>query len=256
MNETLLDNPYMLVVVGTVIGSLLTIIVDRVLNKRGLLTYVVRHDRVGVSANDAIFGSVRVLWNDNPVDNLYTSTIELTNSSLTDFENVHVRAFTTDTHLLTERSEIVGTTRTPMLDQAFMDRLAVAPGQQATRDQLELYLTSREYRIETLNRGQVVRFAFLNAATTPAGPSIWLDVLQKGVRLEYRVAFTEILGVPQPSASVIGALAGFAFVALVVSLVDSVVWAAVLSLLFGFLAQLPGALLIRLWRRVRAFFGD
>jgi hypothetical protein len=65
---------------------------------------------VGLSAGDKVFGAVRVTWNDNPVDNLYLSTIELTNQSMKDYENVVVRAYTSDSILLTERTEIVGTT--------------------------------------------------------------------------------------------------------------------------------------------------
>src|SRR5258705_11001118 len=92
-------------------GVLLTLLTQYILNKRGLFTYSVRHDRLGVSADDAVFGSVQVTWNGNQVGHLYSSTIELLNRSMKDYENVVVRAFTSDTILLTERTDIVGTTQ-------------------------------------------------------------------------------------------------------------------------------------------------
>ena len=72
---------------------------------RGLFTYFVWHNKVGVSVDDAVFGTVRVTWNDNLVANLYSSTVELRNESLKDYENVVVRVFSNDTIHLTERAE-------------------------------------------------------------------------------------------------------------------------------------------------------
>ena len=66
--------------------------IQRIVNKRGLFTFVVRHNKVGESTDDAIFGTVRVTWNDNIIRHLYLSTVELTNESLKDFENVVVKS--------------------------------------------------------------------------------------------------------------------------------------------------------------------
>jgi hypothetical protein len=106
-----------------------------------------------------------------------------------------------------------------------------------------------------MNRGQVVRFHFLNAARTQNPPSIWLDVLHKGVKLRFRVAHPEVLGVRLPLAALAGVISGFVFVGLVVAFVPSVWVAAICSLLYGLVAQIPGALLLKLWRLLREFIG-
>ena len=132
MDSTLLQNRLVVALIACAVGAVLTLLTQRFLKKRGLFTYFVWHNRVAVSSEDAIFGSVRVTWNNNPVANLYSSTIELRNESLNDYENVIVRVFTNDTILLTERTEIVGTTRFLEWTEAFVRSLAVLPGTQPT----------------------------------------------------------------------------------------------------------------------------
>ena len=98
-----LDNRLLLAVASGVLGVILTLLTQRILQKRGVFAYFVRHNRVGLSTDDPVFGSVRVTWNDNPVDNLYISTVELRNESLNDYENVAARVFTSDTILLNRK---------------------------------------------------------------------------------------------------------------------------------------------------------
>jgi hypothetical protein len=70
-----LDNKYVIDAVSGVGGALLMLLTQQILNKRGLFTYFVNHIRVGVSADDAVFGSVRVTWIGKAVANLYSSTV-------------------------------------------------------------------------------------------------------------------------------------------------------------------------------------
>lgn len=99
----------MFVALSGLAGAILTILVQLVLNKRALFTYSFDHKRVGISVDHAVFGSVQVTWNDTPIANLFISTIEVRNESLKDFEGVTLRVWTTNTMLLTELTEIVGT---------------------------------------------------------------------------------------------------------------------------------------------------
>src|SRR5689334_22500605 len=117
-----------------------------------------------------------------------------------DYENVVVRTFTSDTVLLTERTDIVDTTQIARWTDEFSQQLAVIPGQQPTEAQLNLHGMRREYLLPIVNRGQRVRFHFLNAAKTQQMPSIWLEAVHKGVKVKFRPARIEILGVPQPTA--------------------------------------------------------
>lgn len=251
----LFGNKYVIGIAGSIGGAILTLLTQQFLQRRGLFTYFVNHFRVGVSEDDAIFGSVRITWNNNPVKNLYLSTIELANVSSKDYENIVVRAFTNDTILLTERSEIVGTVRNVNWTDDFKIKLEVIPGQQVTEAQFELHSRQREYLIPVMNRGQIVRFQFLNTAKSESQPSIWLDVLHKGVKLKFQAPQNQVFGVAQPHAAVIGIIFGIILVLGIIAFVDSVPTAAIIALVYGLFAQLPGALIIKSWRLLKEFFG-
>ena len=255
MESAFLQNRLIVALLSLVVGAIITLLIQRILNKRGLFTYFVSHVRVGISADDAVFGTVRATWNDLPVDNLYVSSVELRNASLKDYENVVVKVFTNNTSLLTEGTGIVGTTRILKWTEEFGNSVAVPAGSKPTAAQWNLHASEREYLIPTMNRGQGVSFTYLNAAKTAQEPAIWLDILHKGVKTKFRIPQPEFLGVPQRSAAQVGSVLGISVVALVIVTVETLWIAAVLSFLFGLLVLLPGAASIKLWRRLRDLFG-
>ena len=181
------------------------------------------HNRVGVSADDAVFGTVGVNWNDNVVPNLYSPTVELRNESLADSQNVVVRVFWNDTRLLSEHANLMGTTRTLEWREEFSRRLPVQPGTQPTAGQMVLYGHQHEYAVPTMNRGQVVCLTFLNAPDGEAQATTWLDIVHPGVKTRFRVPHQQFLGTPQPIAALIGAALGVPFLLVVVALTD-VAW--------------------------------
>ena len=77
-----LDSRIALAIVAALLGIIGTIIAQRWLNRRSLFTYSVFHSQIGLSAEDAIYGSVQITWNGNLVNRLYLSTIDLTRSGL------------------------------------------------------------------------------------------------------------------------------------------------------------------------------
>ena len=239
-----------------IVGAILTLLIQRILKKRGLFTYFVSHYRVGVSTEDAVFGTVQATWNNHPVANLYSSSVELRNESLKDFENVIVKVFTHDTVLLTEKTEIAGTSRILEWTENFVQRVCVPPGSEPTDAQRNLYAQEREYLVPTMNRGQVVHLTYLNASSTPQQPTIGLDILHKGVRMKFRVAQPEFLGVPQLSATWVGSALGLVVVAVIIATVETLWLAVVLSFLYGLLVLIPGAASIKLWRSFRDLLGS
>jgi hypothetical protein len=106
-----------------------------------------------------------------------------------------------------------------------------------------------------MNRGQVVRLTYLNAASPDKQPSLWLDLLHKSVKLKFRIAHHEFLGVPRPAAALAGSALGLVVLALMIALVDNLWLAATLCLIYGLLVIAPGALLVRAWRWLRDAVG-
>jgi len=255
MDWTILENNYVVSGLSIVSTLILSQIANRIWHKRGLLTYFVRHSRIGGSGDDSAFGSVRVTWNNSPVIDLYLSTVELINHSLKDYENVIVRAFSNDTTILTERTEISGSVRSLSWSPDFSRLLAHPLDQPPTDNQIALYSRQREFLIPVLNRGQIVRFHFLNAPKTQSQPTLWLDILHKGVKVKFQVPQPEIMGVPQTTAARIGIILGVAFLTWIIASVESVWLAALLAFMYGLVAQIPGAFLVRAWRQMKEWFG-
>lgn len=251
----LFADKYVLGAIGGIGGVILTLITQQILQRRGLFTYYVNHYRLGVSEDNPIFGSIKVTWNESAVQSLYLSTIELTNSSTKDYDSVIVNIYTNNTNFLSEKTEMVGTPRTVSLTDDFTKRLEVPSGQQPTNEQIKLYSEQRDYIISVMNRGQIVRFQFLNAPKQENQPLIWVDILHKGVKLKFRGPQNQVLGVAQPQAALIGSLLGFLFVGVIIASLNSASVTTTLALIFGLFAQVPGALFIRAWRWLREFFG-
>ena len=256
MDLTILDSRLVVALVSAGIGAFLTFLVQQIVNKRGLFIYFVRHNKIGESTDDAVFGTVRVTWNENPISHLYLSTIELKNESLKDYENVVVKVFTNDTNLLTERSELVGTTHIPQWTEAFSNKLAVESGAKPTLEQWDLYCRRREYLLPTMNRGQVVRVAYLNDAHTEHQPSLWIDIVHKGVKVELRAPHNIFMGVSQPHSVLVGSVLGLLVLGAVIGFVDTIWIASIICLVYGLFVMVPGVVCIKAWRWLRDFSGD
>ena len=255
MLQALLENPITLAM-GLVGGGLVTLAIQRILNKRGILSYFVQHSRLGLSVADEVFGTVQLTFNDTTVKNLYASQVELTNESLKDFADVEVTVFTRDTTLLSERTETVGTLQVVNWTTAYAQELQVPPGEVVTHRQIDTYQRRRAYLIPTLNRGQAVRFTYLNSPDGDNPPTVWIDIVHKGVKVKFRTHREKTLGVTQHHASIVGGGLGLVLVTLLIQTVESTSIVALISFLYGFTAQLPGAVAIRTWRRIRILFGD
>ena len=252
----MLESRILVGLVASIFGAVLALLVQRLRNKRGLFTYFVWHDPVGLSTEDSVFGTVRVTSNDNPVGNLYLSRVELRNESLNDYEGIVFRVLANNTALLSESTQIVGTTHFLMWTEEFSRKLSVAHGDVATPYQLELVRRQREFQIPTMNRGQRIQLRFLNDAVPGKMPWLGLELLHKGVRLESRVAKQQFMGVPSPSAALAGSALGLVFLLAVVLTIETTWVAATLCLAFGLTVQIPGALAIKSWRWFRNSIGN
>ena len=250
------ENRLIVALIACLGGAALTLLTQRLLNKRGLFTYFVAHFPAGLSTDDPVFGTVRVTWNDKSVQNLYLSRVELRNESLNDYEGIVVRVVAYDTALLTEQTGVTGTTQALKWTEEFLQQLSVHQGDGATFSQIPLIHKLREFRIPTMNRGQVVYLRFLNDATPGQMPRIELEVLHKGVRLESRMNQQQFMGVPLPLATLVGLALGTLFLSAVI-LTTEVIWvAASLSFVFGLVVRVPGALAIKTWCWLRDRIGN
>ena len=212
------------------------------MNKRGLFTYFVWHNKVGVSTDDAVLGTIEVTWNEKPISHLYLSTIELKNESLRNYENVVVKVYAHGTHLLTERSELVDTTHCLQWTEGY-SKLVAELRTKSTQEQVDFICREREYLLPTMNRGQVVRVTYLNEALIDRQPTLEIDIVHKGVKVKLRAPHNVFMGVSQPHAALVGSALGL------------LVLGSVICMVYGLFVLVPGAVCIKFWRWLRDSLG-
>lgn len=250
-----LKSEYVSILAGGLGGILTTWLSQRLLNKRGLFAYTVTHSRVGITTDDAVFGSVAVSWNGQPTPNLFFSELEMKNESMNDYENVVVRTHTDTARLLTERTQLLGTPHVLRWSERFKEDLHVSEGEKPTTNQLEIYNGQREHVIPIFNRGDMIKISYLNSSKSDGPPSIWLSVEQKGVTLKFRELQALVLGVPQIRAALIGVLLGVGLLAFLSYWDSGSLLVAAIAMAYGLIAQFPGAYILKGSRRLRELIG-
>lgn len=251
----ILKSEYLSIIFGGIAGLATAWLTQRVLNRRGVFSYFVYHNKIGVSSNDPIFGKVSVTWNDQPIQHLYLSTIELKNESLNDYENVVIQTYTDDTKLLNESTHVVDSPKILELTEDYKQKIRVNEGEQPTELQVNIYRGQREYVIPVFNRGQIVKINYLNSANTESMPNIWLSTSVKGVKAKFQVPRRLVFGVPQPRAALVGALLGLLGLIPLAYFVESTWIVGGAALVFGYLVVVPGAYAVKAYRFLREAIG-
>src|ERR1700674_363517 len=239
---------------GTFIGWVFT----RLQSRTKRLHYSSLSERIGLSTNDPIFGTVQVTWAGQPVRNLYMIRITVKNESNYDFENVPLKVYSApETLIYNERTSIVGTPYIAMYAATYKASLAVPGGQRPTPAQYNIYYNSREYDIPIFNRGQVVEMSYL--CTRPNDdiqPLLFVSTQLKGVKLIRDERQVLASGVPLQAALLRGLLTCLLTVLFCTVYVHRVWLASTVCLIVGLFAQLIGTFEYKAERSIwKAFAG-
>lgn len=255
--QMIIQSDFFPAITGGIGGVITAWLTQRVISKSGVFTYFVNHLRVGISTEDAIFGTVAVSWNGNPIPNLFLSRLELKNESMNDYENVVIRAYTSDTLFLSEQTQILDSPNILEWSEDYKNKVHIEPNHEPTEQQRAIYHGQREYIIPIMNRGQAVRLTYLNSAKVQGNetPKIWLSVFKKGVKLKFRNPQSQIFGVPQPRAAFFGVFIGVAVIITLVLLVQNSWVIAISAFAYGLIAKIPGAFSIKFLQRIRELIG-
>lgn len=250
--QQLLDSKALVSGISILAGALLGNFIAVYRGRIKVLEYTVTHDRIGLSANDAIFGNVRVTWQGHEVTNLYSSVVTVINGTTADYTNLKLKVYTGNTLLLTERTEIAGTTHVLKWTPEYAAQLQIPAGGVPTDQQYNTHRHSREYLVPVLNRGQRAVMHFLTTVPNQnETPEIWVDLLHPGAQIEFRLLTQQIHGVPVRLALPLGLLASL-FVLVALSFLVSEVWAAALiAMVVGLVAQSIGAWIYRAFRFIK-----
>lgn len=247
--EKLLDSKTILATFSALAGALFGNFVAVYRNRIKVLEYTVTHDRVGLSANDAIFGTIRVTWQGSDVTNLYTTVVTIQNTTSSDYTSLRVKVYTGNTLLLTERTEIAGTTYSLRFTEDYLRSINVPSSATPTEDQFHLVRHQREYVIPVLNRGQRVILHYLTSVpTSNEGPSVWVDLLHPSAQIVFRPLVQQIHGVPVRLALPLGLFVCLAIFVAISTFISEPWAAAAIAMVAGLMAQTIGAGFYRAYR--------
>ena len=245
--------------IGTITGALtgiaVTFVAQKLLNQRGIFSYSVTHSRIGISADDSVFGSVAVTFNGEKFQNLYLSTIELKNESLNDYEKIVFSSYSNDTKLITEQVQAADTLDNIHWSSDYDKRLQITSEGGPTPEQLQCFYGRREYFVPVFNRGQTIKITYLNSAYGATIPNIWLSASIKGVRLKFRSYENRIVGIPKNHATWIGIAVGGLVLLLLSSADFATPITAAIALIYGISTQFVGAYITKTWQWLRNALG-
>ena len=249
--KELLENQLALSLILLIVGGVITFVFTKIANKTGVFRYYTTSTKIGISADDNIFGSVRSTWQGHEMRNLYLCAVEVENTTSKDYENIEFKVYTgNETLLLNQRTEIIDSPNIVPLSTSYSDRLAIPDGEEATDAQVNEYRHSREYELPVFNRGQVIRFSYLCTNPNDNNESnVYINTPSKGVKLKRRntpyLIINPIFGVPV-SVAIIRALIVSVFVVVATSLWINNIWlASSICMLVGLTGQIFGAMVYR-----------
>lgn len=248
--QQLTDNKLLVAVLSGIGGGIITKVVTFYSSRLKTLEYNVSHERIGLSADDAIFGNVRVSWQGNELPNLFVSTATLKNMTTQDYSNLEFKVFAGQgTLLLNQYTEITGTSYILNFTEKYASSIKIEPGDTPTPEQFSLWHDSREFLIPTFNRGQqvVVRFLLTTVGNAP-GPSIWIDTMHQGVVVKFRPTENHVFGVPVRLALPIGLSACFVILVLSIAFISEAWIAGSVCMMAGLFGQPIGAVFYRFYR--------
>jgi len=239
------------VIFGTLFGALVTFVVTKLANKSVRLRYSSVVERIAVSANDQVFGTVQVTWNGGqPMRNLYLATIEVENTSSRDFENVDLKVYCgDDTELMSERTSVAGNPYIVEWSPSYKAMMAIPAGGAPSQWQLYNYMHGREYEVPVFNRGQLLHLNYL--CTRPNDdqtPALWVSTRLKGARLALQVRRNFTHGVPQQIALAHGLVIAFLTACACSFFIHTSRTASFVCIAVGLFAQSFGALEYKIWK--------
>ena len=248
-----LSGQLVVALVAAVAAVLGTLLVGALRTRSARFRYSTRVERVGFSADDPVFGAVRVQWRNNDVRNLYIAVVEIENESNKDFADVGLTIYTSnDTLLLSEQTRMIGSPNIVLWSPDFRTRLEEPAGGVLTQAQWEIYYHRREYLVPVFNRGQVLEFHYV--CTKPGDdlpPYVFVEAPVKGVKLLYRQTTRSVLGIPFELSLVRGTVSALVVSVLATWFFRSSWIATAVVFMAAYTVPIQGALISKATRRLR-----
>lgn len=243
-----------------VITAVGTLFIGKLSNRTSKIPCTINSNRIGISANDPILGSISVRYNDIQLRNLHYSVLRIENDSLTDFDNFSFKVYTAeDTLLLNQKTAILDTPYAIPWTDDFAGRMRVPEGGEATQPQLNEYWHSREFNVDVFNRGRILELSFIcNKPNDDGGPNIFISSNTKGVAIKYspnpELIINPIWGVSFRDALPFTTISSLVVFLIVINYIETIWIASLITLIFGLSGNIFGIAILKSWRVLKNIF--
>lgn len=233
-----------LTIVSVFVGVLIKGIWDKFKKRIVCLRYTVWHQYLGASVDDARFGSLKLLYNDNPIKSLYMSNIYLTNESEQDLSGLEINI------ICDQGSAILisyGKNRNSLKELTFADEYSNVLLEKKPENMGYIF-GRRDYKVPVLNRGDKVDFSLLTTNFKGLQPALTVSCDHPGVKIKYGSVLPKLLGEPQAQSAWIGSLAALLLCIPIIAFIKSKTIAVLVAATICLFAILLGIVLLKLWK--------
>mgnify|MGYP003635070604 FL=1 len=247
--------------ISAIIGALITWFMTRLSSRRARFIYSVTHNRVGISTEDEIFGSVKLIHNGKDVKNLWLSNVEINNTSLRDFQNVPIQIAvkSPSVKLLNQTIRINDSYPSNVyLDDKYKALISIDKKTGLTEKQKSLYFSTREFNLPNINRGDKIRIMFLVDAEDTSIPELITTINAPGIICKYRPLVNLPLDLNHTILRAIkfGLLISAPSIILIANYFENATYAVLASWILGLLTGSLGFIISKIWDRIRKFLFD
>ena len=239
-------------VVGFVVGAVALHFWSRFRTRLVQLRWTSDVQHLARSTTEPGLGTIEVLRNGQPVDNLFVATAQVTNDSMQDVSDLELVVALRDKSVFLQHSaQLEGSLKFLVFSADFarvVDQVMAVPENERDPASFDSIRINRAFAVPALNRGQSIDLWFLIHAPADVEPELLFSTDHVGVKLRQRPPRKATLGVRDDYAAAVGLLVGL--IAVISSgLTDRVpVWSSLGFLLLGSMALIVGVLLIHMWR--------
>lgn len=234
-----------------VAGLVVKHIFDLYRNKISRLQYSISKSFLGASGHDNYFGKVQVLYNNNPVQNLFLCTITLVNTSNRDFNNLEITVWSeVNSLILVSHANKTGSINPLSLTQSYIQEC-----QNITEQNVKLVWSRRPYIIPVLNRDDSVTFSCLVTNPNKVEANIYLNCDHPGLKIEPTFVKPQLFwGENQGVAALCGLFVTAIASIFIANCVESKAIVTMIVFLLAAFLLIPGVITLKLLKKIRKLF--
>lgn len=239
MNE--LQGKILVGITTLIIGFIINQIWNKYKSRITKLKYSIWHNYLGSSMEDVKFGSVKLLYNENEIKNLYSSNVVIKNDTGKDVDNLELNITCDDQSLILVSN---GKNLNSIKELSLTENYTNIAENNDPDDQTYIY-THRDYVIPVINRGDSIEITLLTTNFENKRPFLHVTSEHKGVKLKYFLEPVKLLGVSQNSSTLIGLIISLIVCYPILYFFENPILIIALALFNGWTASLYGVFILK-----------